>query len=304
VQMMRAKAEGRRVLVNIDDYLPAVPKQWKRGSHGHGHVFDAEIQRRHRECIGIADGALCSTPWLARKYSSVTETFVCRNGLDMGRYEQPPVEHDTRIIGWSGGTGHIGALRAVAPAIRRVMEDVPESLFVSQGDDALSVVDGGSGLFADEDGKLTRRGAHFTWSDLWSYPRDMACFWVGLAPAEDNDFYRAKSQLRFYEAAAVGVPLVAAPMYDEICHGVDGFLAHSEGEWYERVYELLTDDELRHAMSAAARRRALDEFDINVRAAEWDTAIGVVDSVTLPEPVEQQQVEERPAVVLPWAPVS
>lgn len=296
LQMQRAKSEGRRVLANVDDYLPSIPKMWKRGAHGHGHVFNAEVQRRHRQALETCDGIICSTPWLQKKYGSVNETLLGRNGLDLDRYQVPEVEHDTRIVGWSGGTGHRNAFRSIVPAIDRVLDDVPESLFVVQGDNLLADVDQGRQKWLDEEGKAKPDGrvAHFKWSDLWTYPRDMAAFWVGLAPAEVNDFYRAKSQLRFYEASAVGVPLVADPMYDEIRHGVDGFIATNEGEWYEYMVQLLTDEDLRREMSGAAKERAHSEFGMQHRAVEWDAAI---EAQMIPDPVDiEAPPVEQPVV--------
>ena len=57
---------------------------------------------------------------------------------------------------------------------------------------------------------------------------------IALAPLEmGNIFCRAKSEIKFVEAGALGLPVVAsdiAPFRDSITPGEDGFLAADEGE--------------------------------------------------------------------------
>lgn len=69
------------------------------------------------------------------------------------------------------------------------------------------------------------------------------------------------------EAQGLGIPVVASRVVgvvDIVEHGQTGFLASSAAEMAEAAYSLMTDDGLRTAMGAAARKRGRDRFDVRL----------------------------------------
>lgn len=67
--------------------------------------------------------------------------------------------------------------------------------------------------------------------------------------------------INILEALAAGLPVVTLKggQSDIVRHGVEGFLIRDDPqEWCEVIARLLTDEELRHKMSEAARRRAME----------------------------------------------
>lgn len=87
---------------------------------------------------------------------------------------------------------------------------------------------------------------------------------INIAPLEvGNPFCESKSELKFFEAAIVQVPTVAsgtAAFRAAIEHGVTGFIADTEDEWFTALRSLATDAGLRRRMGGAARAAALDRF--------------------------------------------
>ena len=70
------------------------------------------------------------------------------------------------------------------------------------------------------------RASAVPFAALDSYPAAMAAFDVALAPAAPSAFFTAKSDLRFLEAAALGLPVVADPVvYPSLVHGETGLHA-------------------------------------------------------------------------------
>jgi|GEM_PF-3438338 len=88
-------------------------------------------------------------------------------------------------------------------------------------------------------------------------PDELARFDVNLAPLEvGNPFCEAKSNLKFFEAALVGVPTVASPtqpFVEVIEDGVNGFLAHDGHAWTTVIDALVGDADLRRRVADAAR---------------------------------------------------
>jgi glycosyltransferase involved in cell wall biosynthesis len=87
---------------------------------------------------------------------------------------------------------------------------------------------------------------------------------INLAPLEpDNPFCEAKSELKFFEAAIVGVPTIASatePFAAAIEDGVSGLLAADPQGWRRALDLLVTAPDRRQAIGAAAKQRALARF--------------------------------------------
>jgi tetratricopeptide (TPR) repeat protein/glycosyltransferase involved in cell wall biosynthesis len=91
-------------------------------------------------------------------------------------------------------------------------------------------------------------------------------FDINIAPVElNNPFTAAKSELKYFEAACLGVPTVAsatAVFCDAIRHGDTGFVARSEDDWYTALTALARDPSLRHRIGAAAREHVLPTYGL------------------------------------------
>ena len=104
---------------------------------------------------------------------------------------------------------------------------------------------------ADEFGA---RALAIPFTALEVYPAAMTHFDIALAPAGKGDYFKGKSDLRWLEAAALGMPCIADPdVYPEIEHGVTGFHASTPAEMGGILRELVADRDLRERVGAAAR---------------------------------------------------
>lgn len=87
---------------------------------------------------------------------------------------------------------------------------------------------------------------------------------INVAPLElGNPFCESKSELKFFEAGLLGVPTVAVAnetYKGAIVDGVDGFVAATEDEWYEKLKRLITDEVLRKNMADNALKTALAKY--------------------------------------------
>src|SRR5438270_307388 len=79
---------------------------------------------------------------------------------------------------------------------------------------------------------------------------------INLAPLEpSNPFCEAKSELKFFEAAVVGVPTIASatePFAAAIEDGVSGLLANDAEGWRRALDLLVSSKDRRRAIGAAA----------------------------------------------------
>jgi len=90
---------------------------------------------------------------------------------------------------------------------------------------------------------------------------------IGLMPLPDTPWTRGKCGYKLIQYMACGLPVVASPVgvnCEIVEHGVNGFLAETDGEWRSAIKTLLSDAELRHRMGAAGRKKVEDSYSLQV----------------------------------------
>jgi glycosyltransferase involved in cell wall biosynthesis len=260
----RLQDAGVLVLFEIDDDIHAV------GKHGDSdqrqHYSKAAL--RHTELnMRASDGLIVSTEFLAQRYRGLNpNVWVCRNGLDLGRYAFTAPRSGTYVtIGWAGGGGHKEAIVSWMQAIARVMEQRDSVRFMSVGERFADVL---VPRFGPE------RAVGVPFSEFDSYPAALANFDIAVAPAGVGNFHRAKSDLRWLEASAVGLPTVGDPLvYGEIEHGVTGLHASSGEEAETHLMRLVDDAGERHRIGEAARAHLIEHRTMQKMAPQWAEAL-------------------------------
>jgi glycosyltransferase involved in cell wall biosynthesis len=248
---------GVKVVYECDDYLHGIRK---KKDHDYAQHFDKDNLKEFELCMGMADAMICSTDFIARKYRKFTPTYVCPNGIDEARYRLTKPDRPFVNIGWAGATGHRDALIPWLKEVARVMQNHHDTAFISIGQ---PFANGFREAFPG-------RCISTPFAAIETYPAAMTLFDVAIAPAGKGLFYRAKSDLRFLEAGALGIPVVADPdVYPEIEHGVTGFHAANQTEAFAALQELVMDRELRQEVGAAAREYVLEHRTIAKLAHNW-----------------------------------
>ena len=92
---------------------------------------------------------------------------------------------------------------------------------------------------------------------------------VGIMPLTDGPFERGKCGYKLLQYMGCGLPVVASPVgvnKEIVEHGVTGFLAETETEWFNALRTLIKDTALRERMGRAGRLKVEREFSTNVTA--------------------------------------
>jgi glycosyltransferase involved in cell wall biosynthesis len=259
-QINALRAQGIKVLYEVDDYLHGVAKQ---PHHDFAKFFTPEHLKGYEICMKAVDGLIVSTDYLARRYAKFNRTiYVCKNGIDLARYNLTRPERKTVNIIWTGATGHMAALLPWMNEVIKVMHEHPNTCFVAIGQ---------PGLAAPINQILGEgRALGVPFAPLECYPAAMCLGDISLAPAGETSWYRAKSSLRFLEAAALGIPTIGHPgVYAEIEPGVTGYHAVTPREAAEQLTQLIENPDLareigQNAYDYVSRERASD-----IAAAQW-----------------------------------
>lgn len=204
-----------------------------------------------------------TTTFLKRKLEERGKTvFLVTNKMNQEDVEwaaelrgQKHTEDGTVHIAYLSGTpSHNKDFATITDALVRVLQEFPQARLVLAGpldtEDALN--------------KFQTQVIRVPFAPRKEYFRTVASVDINVAPLElGNAFCEAKSELKFFEAALLGVPTVAVAnetYQGAIKDGVDGFLAATEEEWYQKLKLLITDPSLRASVSKEALQTALRRY--------------------------------------------
>ncbi len=237
-----------------------------------------EDMLRYRQTLEAADGVLASTEYLARAVRALGKPcWVHRNAanLEMVRQSERMRKHprpvDGKIVvGYASGTPtHNRDFGLAAGALQSLLQAHPEA--------ELQII---GYLDMDQSWKLfgprLKRYPAVNWRVL---PFWLSRLDVNLAPlALDNPFSQSKSEIKYMEAALVGVPTLASPtdaFASAIRPGENGLLAASPDEWRAQL-ERLTDPALRQKLGQAAYADVQQHYSPQARARQ---AVALLNTV-------------------------
>jgi glycosyltransferase involved in cell wall biosynthesis len=231
--------------------------------------LDADLRRDllegvalYRRALQASGRGIASTPHLAdaMRAACIADVAVVENALDQetldlaARIRQSRVPHDSVVITYGSGTKtHDTDFRQAAPALLRILQTHPTARLRLIGD--LNPPPSFDAVAAQIERILPV-----------PYARYLALLGesdISLAPLEPTVFNDAKSNIKFLEAAILGLPSVCSPRahFTAVMRdGENGFLAETENAWFAALDRLIADATLRARLGETARRDALARY--------------------------------------------
>jgi len=88
---------------------------------------------------------------------------------------------------------------------------------------------------------------------------------IGIMPLKDDPWSWGKCGLKILQYMALGIPPVASNVgvnKDIVIDGVNGFLAQTDEEWFQKIQTLLEDQDLRNHMGKMARKTIEENYSL------------------------------------------
>jgi glycosyltransferase involved in cell wall biosynthesis len=293
-----AKSLNKIIFFDIDDLIfncDAYPEPYKSLV---GQVsleeYEGLVQgvKLYREALKLCDYAIASTPSLTQEMKRVigNSAWCHRNAIDSAlqqfMYTQSPkiVRSYISIFYGSGTKTHDADFLIAAPAIANIMEKHPNVRLTIVG--YLTLPD----ILAPYSERVDRIGLLSNLEVYWEFLSQAD---INLAPLTSNLFNECKSEIKWLEAAALGVPSVVSDtkMYSQILQdGEDVLTASTQQEWFEKIDQLVKHSEYRQQIAFQAKQKALREYHPSVMAENLQNILenGIEQAVSQQMAVRKQ----------------
>lgn len=222
-----------RLIYEIDDDLFNVPPS----NPVHSHFSQPEVRQTILSSMALADVITVSTQALAEEVQAqlwswgavVKRVVVVPNALPDIAYRHPVMKmpNDPLTVGWGGSSSHVQDFDEVTQPLARFLRRYPKGMFHAIGH-----------LFPQVSKKVPAQQQRLTeWiRDMPSYYSALDSFDIGIAPLRPSVFNRSKSDIKFLEYAARGIPAILSPVgpYEE--HINEGRALGAFGhEWQDQI---------------------------------------------------------------------
>lgn len=253
---------GKPVVVETDDNILSVA-----GYNPASKFYDPDSPIRKIAVAQLreADAIITTTPHLKEVYSELNDNVhILPNSIDFEAWGKAKRKTNKGkiTIGWMGGATHNADLKIIVPAIKELTAKYPrvEFFFLHGASPEVRAIKG------------VRISNKFARIDKYPSHVAGAGFDIGLAPLVDNSFNRSKSNLRWLEYSALGIPCVASRVghfAETIKDGEDALLCDSPEDFTKNIERLIVDSDLRKSIGSRAYSRVYADFNINKTAEKY-----------------------------------
>ncbi len=263
-----AKDYGKPIFFDIDDLvfdtLYTDQLSYTKGlPHHEKENYDANV-RNYGYMLENCDGAITSTNQLQeelKKYQSkvllnrnlASDDLIAISSQHIKDYSQPS---DIVKIGYfSGSISHNENFELIKPAIKQLLKKYSNVQLHIVG-----ILDIPKDMKPFENQIVTHN--YVDWDKL---PALISEVDINLAPLVDSIFNRAKSEIKWIEAALVKVPTVASKIgafSDMVIDGETGLLA-TDDQWFDKLEALVLAPESRQKLAESAYRVVLENCTLS-----------------------------------------
>jgi len=178
--------------------------------------------------------------------------------IDTDKYYPNRNKHnDEVVIGWIGSVTTLNFLNTMKSVFIQLSRRFPHVKFKIVG------------------GSFSINGLSSVISKFWSLEEeleDLRTFDIGIMPMPDNEWTKGKCGFKAILYMSMGVACVCSPVgvnKEIIMDGANGFLAHTESEWFERLSLLIENAEIRKRIAIAGRKTVEEKYSLIVNAPRY-----------------------------------
>jgi GT2 family glycosyltransferase/glycosyltransferase involved in cell wall biosynthesis len=273
--LSHCRKHGMPLFYDLDDDLLGLPKD-----HPEAPLLEAKrslVAEMARGC----DRLTLSTPELARRFAAEADkSVILPNGLDERLWEavvarhapasaSPPLAGPIRLL-VMGTRTHRHDFALIAGVCSRLLETFGERITIDVCGMTDMPLPAGVGALSPVPGRAESYPGFIAW-----LARQIP-WHIGLAPLAASPFNAAKSPLKLFDYAALGLAIVASdvePYRGCLADGKTGLLvANDEAAWFEAIAHLIRHPRRIAELAVAARAELYAPNTLAARASVWREA--------------------------------
>lgn len=209
-----------------------------------------------RHIIRMSRAVIVANPYLAdyaRRYHDCVHVIPTVVDTDRIRVKEsePAAENGSPVIGWIGTGSTTSYLGSVLPILEKLGRRYCFKLRII-----------GSSREIDLPGVPVE-------NCRWSFEEERNLsdkMDIGIYPLPDNAWARGKAAFKAIQYMAAGLPVVASPVgmtAEVVRDGVNGFLAATDEEWFQKLSLLIEQPQLRRRLGRMGRRMAEERYALH-----------------------------------------
>ena len=252
------KKRGKKIIIDYDDNFFSLEPQNPARKYYTSSALDI-----FKEAMSIADAVTVSVEPLADAYSDYNKNIhILPNSIDKDALSFVKKSSGKITVGWQGGQSHLEDLRSIKSAMNEVSRKIDFDFI----------------LAGFNPGNIFKKSTFRGWvpfSEELEHYSLFSDFDIGLCPVTDSLFNECKSDIKFLEYASLDIPTIASKStpYMTIDHGVTGYLARNLSDWKKYITALVSDEQLRIDMGAAAKKYVEAERTIQSNIWRWEEVL-------------------------------
>ena len=244
------KKRGAKVIFDFDDSI------WLQNvSEGNKRLGFLKNPKKTNDLIKIADLVFAGNEFLAahaRKLTDPDKVVVVPTTIDTKEYTPVPQPKREQVcIGWSGSVSTVEHFKVILPTFRRLKQKYGDKITFK--------------VIGDKNYKEASLGIEgLPWQKETEVPL-ISSFDIGIMPLPDDEWSRGKCGLKGLQYMALEVPTIMSAVgvnKDIITDGINGYLAVTDEEWFEKLCLLIDNRELRARIGKAGRKTVEESYSV------------------------------------------
>lgn len=271
--LQMAKDKGVKIVLDLDDDIEL--PEWHMAKDP---LLARQIQNKIKEAIELADVVWCASEYLKNKISQFhTNCILVPNAIDYNepQFEIRKYENNVPIVGYIAGANHHLDIENLQPALSKLINN--KIGFLVAGYSELNpdywnfVID----VFTSANNLHPSKLKIVKSMPYNEYAVSYNMIDIALAPLQNNEFNRCKSNLKILESAAFKVPVIASYVepYKEFINM--GLVPTSKVNWDLNILSLAKDKSKREKLGNALHDYVKEKYNIEkinlIRKQSLDT---------------------------------
>ncbi|MBT2762788.1 glycosyltransferase [Paenibacillus sp. ISL-20] len=267
-----ARLEGKKTVYVIDDHFLAIPQTSPLGQKyskpAYKETYIYFLKNAHM--VKVESPVFCEL--IKKQFNPKVIYFPGGIDISFAPSFRDPKKEDRLVIGYEGAKKE-SSFRPVIPALKRILKEYGDFVRLEFYGYCPEELKGHPNISHREHNEDYSQFMKKLYRANWD---------IGLAPMDDNLFYRCKSNVKFRDYASCRIPGIysLSPVYrDCVFHKETGYVVpQTEQGWYNGIREMIENPKLRIKISQKAAKAVTKNFSVKQCAENWRSLFqGLID---------------------------